>query len=94
MAWWFVVGLLGLLACDRVLLGAESRGWIYYRRNRPPAGAARSGVMTVMSIYHPGHEHVVDERFRIAAKVEEVGDDEPLGWLPPLLGAPEPTDVG
>lgn len=94
MAWWLVVGLLGLFACDRVLLNAESRGWIYYRRNRPPPGAASTGMLTVMSIYQPGHEHIVDERFRIAAKVEEVDDDEPLELLPPIFGPRDADDVG
>jgi hypothetical protein len=87
MGWWVVLvlaGLFGLLAVDRLLLGAESRGWIFYRRHRPSTGTASTGVLTVMSIYQPGHEHVVNERFQTAAKVEEVDDDEPLEPLLPL----------
>jgi hypothetical protein len=80
-------GLVGLLVLDRLLLSAESRGWIYYRRRRPPTGTASTGVLTVMSIYQPAHEHLVNERFKTTANVEEVGDDEPLGWLPPLPGS-------
>lgn len=96
MLWWVVAILgvaVGLVGLDRLLLNAESRGWIFYRRNRPPPGTARTDVLTVMSIYQPGQEHIVNERFRIAAKVEEADDDEPLAYFPPLPGARGPRDV-
>jgi hypothetical protein len=81
VSWWLVVGLVGpagLLVIDRLLLACESRGWIFYRRRRPPTGALSSGVLTVMGIYHPGHEHVVERRRHAATAVDEISDDDPL----------------
>jgi hypothetical protein len=71
-----------LLVADRLLLAAEARGWIYYRRRRPPTGTASSGLLTVMSIYQPGHEHIVDQRRQAATAVDEEHDSDPLD-LPP-----------
>jgi hypothetical protein len=37
---WIAGTLLILLALDRALLGAERRGWIYYRTRRPVRGVS------------------------------------------------------
>ena len=39
LAWTGIIGMI-VLALDRVLLAAESRGWIYYRTRRPVRGGS------------------------------------------------------
>jgi hypothetical protein len=42
-----VVIMLAALALDHLLLWMESRGWIYWRRNRPARGASTFLELTV-----------------------------------------------
>jgi hypothetical protein len=79
--WLVVVAVIVLaLAClaglDRVLLLAEARGLVYYRRKRPSSASVGNAMMDAMSIYEPGFEHLVEERRR--ADGDEAEDDEPL----------------
>jgi hypothetical protein len=62
--WWLLwVGLavVGLYGLHYLALWAESRGWIYYRTNHPPLGAAGLAMMEVVSIIHPQMECVIEE---------------------------------
>lgn len=55
MHWLFwAVGILAaLFFLDRILLWFESRGWLYYRRNKPRGGAAIYNLMQIHSIFEP-----------------------------------------
>jgi hypothetical protein len=89
--WWLAlvtVGPAAVLVADRLLLAAEARGWIYYRRRRPPTGTLSSGVLTVMSIYQPGHAHIVDGRREAAIAVDEIDDDDPFDYPPHAPSGP------
>lgn len=68
-------GALGLVV-DRLLLGAEDRGWIYYRRRKASPRAAGNALMTVLEIYKPEVHHTVEESRRFDA--DEEADDDPL----------------
>lgn len=95
MSWWLVAlvgGPVAAVALDRLLLAAEARGAIYYRRRRPPAAALRSGMLTVMSVYEPGHEHIVNHRRDVATAVDEYDDDSPLD-LPPRAAPPDADEA-
>jgi hypothetical protein len=72
--WWLIwVGLavLGLYGLHRLALWAESRGWIYYRTHRMPAGAASLAMMEVAAIVEPQTEHVVEALRSEATRAEE-----------------------
>jgi hypothetical protein len=45
----------------RFLLYAESRGWVYYKHRRAPAGSGALAFMELMRIYRPEIEHVIEE---------------------------------
>ena len=77
---WVLVIVLGcaaaVLVVDRLLLAAEGRGWIYYRRRKPSARASANALMSVLEIYKPEVHHTVEESRR--ADADEAGDDDPL----------------
>ena len=50
---WGAVVVVGLVVVDRLLLWIESRGWIYYRRNKPGRGAATYHLLEWTSILDP-----------------------------------------
>ena len=59
---WTVVGVLvGLFIVDRMLLGMESRGWIYWRRTKVrPSGGVGNALQELQSFFQPGQQHVVE----------------------------------
>lgn len=72
--WWLVwIGLavVGLCGLRRVALWAESRGWIYYRTHRMPAGAAGLAMMEIAAIVEPQTVHVVEALRSEAIRAEE-----------------------
>jgi hypothetical protein len=65
-----------LVAFDRLMLAAERRGWVRWRRSPPSRASANTALLSVLSLYQPSHEHIVEERR--AADTDEAEDDEPL----------------
>ncbi|MEX2627806.1 MAG: hypothetical protein WD225_13040 [Ilumatobacteraceae bacterium] len=80
MRWYWIVPVVagGLFVLDRLLTAAEERGWVYWRRSSPSSGSAGIAMLSVQAIFEPDEQHVVDERLRQAAEIEEAEDDEPL----------------
>ncbi|MBK6762260.1 MAG: hypothetical protein IPG68_02800 [Micrococcales bacterium] len=61
---WVVLAIVALVL-DRLLLAAERRGWIYYRKLKPTSGSASAAAFGPMAeIFQPGHQVVVEERQR------------------------------
>jgi len=52
--------LLGLYLLDRVLLWAEARGWIYYRRHSGSRRSVGSGMLEVHALMEPEKRHVLE----------------------------------
>jgi hypothetical protein len=55
---------------DRLLLRAEERGWIYYRRKKPSGGTISSGVSASMReldrlVARPSVEHVIEAESKV-----------------------------
>jgi hypothetical protein len=88
LRWLVLAGaaLVIIALADRILLAAEARGLVFYRRRRPSPGVASTALLEVMSIYEPSHQHVVDERR--ATGGDESEDDEPLEPAPRPLRRP------
>jgi hypothetical protein len=65
---WFgliVAVLVTLFVLDRLMLAAERRGWIYYRRRKPTSGSASAAALgPVMDVFRPQERIVVEERLR------------------------------
>ena len=74
----WIVGLgLGLFLLDRLLLWAEARGWIYYRRNKPGRGASTFHLLEWTSVIDPTQRQVQEIRVKEEQQEDEAGD--PLG---------------
>lgn len=73
---WLVLAVPGAVLVDRLLLAAEARGWIYWRRRQASSTALGSAALTVQAILEPEKAHVVEER-RDQGE-EEPGDDDPV----------------
>jgi hypothetical protein len=61
-----------LFALDRLLLAAEARGWIYYRKKQASPGTGASAFLELQSMLEPGRKHEISALRR----EEEERDDE------------------
>ena len=61
----------GAFFLDRFLLWTESRGWIYYRRNKPGRGASTYHLLEWTAAFDPTQREVQEIRVK-----EEKGEDE------------------
>jgi len=73
----FLFALAGV-AADRLLLRAEERGWIYYRRRRASPGSAASAALEVQKILEPRTRHVLAVQ-RDVRPIEDDAGDPPVG---------------
>ena len=74
---WLVVGLVAGVLLDRLLLRAEARGWINYRRRGLSRGGAAYHTLTLHSIFHPGAEHLQEVRYQQVEERDDSGDPPP-----------------
>ena len=75
---WAGAIIVGGLALDRLLLSAESRGWIFYRRTRGVRGRAMYHAQELDSIFNPGMQHV-QEAYAKEEQEEDESGDPPAG---------------
>ena len=71
---WVAAALFGLFLLDRILLWAEARGWIYYRRNKPGRGAATYHLLEMSTIFDPSMRPVQEIRIQEEESEDEAGD--------------------
>jgi len=70
-------GALWLL--DRLLLRAEERGWIYYRKKKPQGGTFSSGVAAAMRemdrlAARPSVEHTIEAEKHVVEENQQDGE--------------------
>jgi hypothetical protein len=76
---WLLVVATVLVAVDRVLLWAESRGWVYWRRSKPEPSGGSGALGELIELFQPSRRHVVEERQR-----QHLTADLPESGAPPL----------
>ncbi|MGW1323868.1 DUF6191 domain-containing protein [Streptomyces antibioticus] len=76
---WILATALVLVLADQVLLWAERRGWIYWRRRKAGVGAASTaGMMNELhDLLSPTHRHVAEEKERRLVLREDAGSGAP-----------------
>lgn len=76
MPWWIWIPLIAvvLLVGDRLLLAAERRRWIYYRRTSPSGSTAGNALLSIGALFSPAQQHVVEERTAIGTDEDEDGE--------------------
>jgi hypothetical protein len=58
----WILAALGLIVLDRLLLGAESRGWVYYRRRKASPGTLSRALVEMHATVEPAKAHVAEAR--------------------------------
>jgi hypothetical protein len=67
-----VFGLL--LLVDRLLLAAEARGWIYWRRSSPSPGTRASALLELQALLEADRRHTVEVLRQDAHEEDDEGD--------------------
>ena len=70
-----IVGIVALVALDRLGLWMERRGWIYYRKVKPK-GSMRAVLGGIEVFLHPEIRHVKEDQWQRKedTKAQEPGD--------------------
>lgn len=68
---------------DRLMLAAERRGWIYWRKTKPSSGSrsAAAGMFGEMNaLASPAYRHVIEEQHRQEVTPAESarGEEDPI----------------
>ena len=71
---WASIAVLAVVVVDRALLWAESRGWLYYRRNKPRGGASAYHFLEMSSILDPTFNEVIEMKVQEEKQEDESGD--------------------
>jgi hypothetical protein len=75
---WTAIAAVVLILLDRLLLGLEAQGRIFYRRTRGVRGGAMYHAQELDSIFNPGMQNVQEAHVRQEQEEDESGD-------PPVL---------
>ena len=63
-----------LVGLDRLLLAAEARGFIYYRRRKASPGSLGSAMLEIHSLMQPSARHAVEEQRRVVEEEDDEGE--------------------
>ncbi|MCL4813071.1 MAG: hypothetical protein KJ061_11320 [Vicinamibacteraceae bacterium] len=66
----------GLYGLHRLLLWAEGRGWIYYRRQSSSRASVGSAMLEVHALMEPSKKHVLEVREEDEARRQEAGEGD------------------
>lgn len=72
--WILLVIGAGAVILDRLLLAAERRGWIYYRRTRGRSSSTASAFLEIQSMLEPSRKHVLEARSEEKEEQDDAGD--------------------
>jgi len=67
----------------RLMLKAEERGWIYWRRRKGSHGMAASATLEVQQLIEPSKKYVLEVQREQAPESDEEGDPPSPGELAP-----------
>lgn len=78
MFWLVIVAIavVALLVLDRLLLAAEARGWVNYRRSGLSRGAATYHILEMSSAFDPSFKEVQEAQVEDHEEQDETGDPE------------------
>lgn len=84
---WTLISLavvFGAFVVDRLLLWAEDRDWIYYRKRKPNITSLSTALFQMQAIVQPEKQHIADQKLEIKEDEDEDGDKGPKRKLPPM----------
>jgi hypothetical protein len=71
---WLAIAIVALWAIDTLLLWAEGRGWIFYRRNKPTRGALGNAFLEINGIIDQGKKVILREMKKTEHDESHSGD--------------------
>ena len=71
--WGWVAVVPAVWAVDRLLVAAESRGWVYWRHRTVSRTSLGNAMLEIQALYEPAAHAVVEERVRKDADLPGVG---------------------
>ena len=71
---WLLALVVAAFVVDRLLLKAEARGWIYWRKKKGSHGMPASAFLEVQQIFEPDKKYVLEVQQEQAPEEEESGD--------------------
>ena len=83
---WTLISLavvFGAFVIDRLLLWAEDRDWIYYRKRKPNITSLSTALFQMQAIVQPEKQHIVEQKLEIKEDEDEDGDKGRKRKLPP-----------
>jgi hypothetical protein len=91
---WFLIVLgtvVALVVIDRLLLMAEARGHIYYRKRKASPGSVGAAAMEIQAMLEPSGRHAVVEQRRVRTEADDEGGPPiPEGEPGSPSGTPSP----
>jgi len=70
-----VAGVAAVLyVLDRLLLAAEDRGWIYWRRSKPSPGTRAGALMELHALLEPDRKHTAEVLREETHEEDDEGD--------------------
>ena len=66
--------VLALFFLDRIGLWAEERGWVYWRKRKPSAGALGNSLQELNSFLRPNAKLVVEHKQKELKPRDDQGD--------------------
>ena len=61
----------------RLAIWMETKGWIFYRTTRMPAGAAANAMLELEKLWNPPVEHILEIRRNASLQAQPNGEPEP-----------------
>jgi hypothetical protein len=78
-----VIGIVVVLVViDRLLLAAEARGYIYYRKRKASPGSLGNAAMEIQAMLEPSSRHAAVEQRRVRTEVDDEGEPPVPGGKP------------
>jgi hypothetical protein len=68
-----------LYVLDRLLLAAEARGWIYWRRRKASPGTRAGAVMELHALLEPDRKHTAEALREVRHEEDDEGGPGPGG---------------
>ena len=79
---WLAIALavgVGLVVIDRLLLAAEARGWLYWRRRKASPGSRAGALLELHALLEPDRRHAAELARAEAHDEDEEGGPGPEG---------------
>jgi len=68
-----------LYVLDRLLLAAEARGWIYWRRRKASPGTRAGALMELHALLEPDRKHTAEVLREVSHEEDDEGGPGPGG---------------